>query len=210
MQSLANISRSGDVLRQNDINMESLETLKLYLTHYKSAHKYFVDKTRKAAQAEGKDITSGVSPDLFVSTGAVFSSRRRSSGQVLKTDRMLVEAREAIARSAASPYEKNVNVLLATSKIAREIGGVVCILCKSGKDRTAMGVTLEQARYISEEAGVVDGFEACQLMRKHGVRRMNVYANTGQSCYAFNNIQSSLLPKCFRPPCGTNSGSVNS
>jgi DNA-binding LytR/AlgR family response regulator len=73
-----------------------------------------------------------------------------------------------------------------------------------------MGVTLEQARCIAEDMGVADGFEACQVMRKHGVRRMNVFANTGQSKYAFNGFQASMLPRCFRPPPGTNSGSVNS
>lgn len=201
MQSMANMTRSSDVLRQNEINVENFEILKLYLTHYRKANKFSTIQAPSKASATSSTSISSTSD-------TVFSSRRQ--GQVLKIDRMLVEAREAIARAAASPYEKNVSVLLATAKIARETGGVICILCKSGKDRTSMGVTLEQARYISEEAGVIDGFEACQLMRKHGVRRMNVYANTGQSCYAFNNIQASLLPKCFRPPVGTNSGSVNS
>ena len=73
-----------------------------------------------------------------------------------------------------------------------------------------MGVTLDQARCLAEEMNVPEGFEVCQLFRKHGVRRMNVFANTGQNKYAFNGIQSQLLPKCFRPPNGTNSGSVNS
>ena len=79
-----------------------------------------------------------------------------------------------------------------------------------GKDRTSMGVTFDQARYLADEEGLFQPFEACQIMRKHGVRRMNVYANTGQSKYAFNGIQSQMLPKCFRPPVGTHAGNVKS
>ena len=194
MQSFANMSRSSDVLRQVEINAENFNALKLHLTQYRSVMKFFVDKV--APMAPVSDATLG--------------RRRQSTVISTKVDRLLVDAREAIDRAASSPYEKNVNVLFTTAKMAREMGGIVCILCKSGKDRTSMGVTLEQARWIAEDAGVVDGFEACQLMRKHGVRRMNVYANTGQSMYAFNSFQASLLPKCFRPPHGTNSGSVNS
>ncbi len=47
-------------------------------------------------------------------------------------------------------------------------------------------------------------------MRFQGVRRMNVYANTGQAMFAFNQIQRIALPNCYRPPPGCHSGSVNS
>lgn len=79
----------------------------------------------------------------------------------------------------------------------------------TGKDRTSMGVTLEQVRILSDSSNrIMNGIDSCKLMRKYGVRRMNVYANTGQSCYAFNNFQQQLLPKCFRPPGGTYTGNV--
>ena len=77
-----------------------------------------------------------------------------------------------------------------------------------GKDRTSMGVTLEQAKMLAESTGVIEGKEACLAMRKHGVRRMNVYANTGQAMYAFNKFQHQLLPVCYRPPTGTFTGKV--
>jgi hypothetical protein len=73
-----------------------------------------------------------------------------------------------------------------------------------------MAVTIEQTRCLADDFAIIDEFQACQTMRKHGVRRMNVYANTGQSMYAFNDIQCRLLPKCFRPPTGCHSGKVNS
>ncbi len=71
-----------------------------------------------------------------------------------------------------------------------------------------MAVSLDIARSLVEELGVLNGRETCQLLRSNGVRCMNVYANTGQSKYAFNNIQKMSLPVCFRPPHGTNSSSV--
>jgi hypothetical protein len=45
---------------------------------------------------------------------------------------MMVEVRQAIDDSVLSPYEKNVNVLLKTSALCREMGGTVGNLCKSG------------------------------------------------------------------------------
>jgi hypothetical protein len=73
-----------------------------------------------------------------------------------------------------------------------------------------MGVTLENTRSLVEDVGVLNGQEICQLMRMQGVRRMNVYANTGQSMFAFNHIQRIALPNCYRPPPGCHSGNVNS
>ncbi len=73
-----------------------------------------------------------------------------------------------------------------------------------------MGVTLDQGKILCEEADVSDHPGCIQIMRKYGVRRMNVYANTGQSMYAFNSIQRLALPTCYRPPLGTFTGKVNS
>ena len=112
--------------------------------------------------------------------------------------------------NSATASEKNVNVLLKASSAIRAVSGIVCTLCKSGKDRTSMGVTLEQGRLLCEEGGITDASECVQTFRKYGTRRMNVYANTGQSMYAFNSIQRLTLPTCYRPPMGTFTGKVNS
>jgi hypothetical protein len=122
--------------------------------------------------------------------------------------RLMAALEKCLSSSTRNPTEKNVGVLLNSSSLCRLVGGSLGILCKSGKDRTSMGVTLEQSRVLSDLVGLEDGYEACRSMRKYGVRRMNVYANTGQSCYAFNNFQQQLLPKCYRPPGGTYTGNV--
>ena len=46
--------------------------------------------------------------------------------------RLLDQLKEALSVSAQNPYEKHVNVLLNSSALCREVGGIICILCKSG------------------------------------------------------------------------------
>eukprot|EP00981_Chlorochromonas_danica_P003688 scaffold681_cov173-Ochromonas_danica.AAC.51 len=125
-------------------------------------------------------------------------------------ERLLDQLKEAIQISQQNPYEKHVDVLLKSSSICRQMVGCISVLCKSGKDRTSMGVTLEQTRSLVEDLGILNAPEICQLMRQQGVRRMNVYANTGQCMFAFNQIQRRALPMCYRPPPGCHAGNVTS
>ena len=71
-----------------------------------------------------------------------------------------------------------------------------------------MGVTLEEARHLCDSMSVVGGRKACKVIRRFGGRRTNVLVNTGQTKYAFNQIQRSFLPDCYRPPGGTFGGNV--
>jgi inositol polyphosphate-4-phosphatase len=106
-------------------------------------------------------------------------------------------------RANASRSLKNVHVLLSTSDLCRALCGLHAICCKSGKDRTAMGVTLENCRFLAFNLRVSGACHLCQVMRRWGARRRNVYANTGQSCYAFHDLQQPLVPACYRAPNGT-------
>jgi hypothetical protein len=124
--------------------------------------------------------------------------------------RILEELISAVRVAAQSPSDKHCHVLLAIGHLTREMGGTVGILCKSGKDRTSQGVTLEITRGLVEDLGVTGGMDKCHTLRTFGARRMNVYANTGQSMYAFNSLQRLALPTCYRPPSNTCSGKVNS
>ncbi|KAK7248003.1 phosphatidylinositol-3,4-bisphosphate 4-phosphatase [Aureococcus anophagefferens] len=103
---------------------------------------------------------------------------------------------------------KNVHVLLHSSDLLRDLAGSHAICCKSGKDRTAMAVTLEQTRALSRDLRVFDERMLCKLLRAHGVRRRNLLLNTGQDKYAFNAVQVKSLPVCYRPPAGTYTGNA--
>lgn len=122
-----------------------------------------------------------------------------------------IELKVTLDAAQASPHVKTPGVLIKSAKVCREVCGTVGILCKSGKDRTSMGVTLEQSCMLAgKDDPVLYGQGSTRVMRKYGVRRMNVYANTGQGNYAFNSFQQGLLPKCYRPPGGTFGGNVAS
>ena len=73
-----------------------------------------------------------------------------------------------------------------------------------------MAVTFEQAKFLVEKLAVPGGRAAVKVFRRHGVRRVNVLANTEQQHYAFNQFQFQLLPRCYRPPTGTYSGKAMS
>ena len=100
------------------------------------------------------------------------------------------------------------HVLLHSSDLLRDLAGSHAICCKSGKDRTAMAVTLEQTRALSRDLRVFDERMLCKLLRAHGVRRRNLLLNTGQDKYAFNAVQVKSLPVCYRPPAGTYTGNA--
>ena len=74
--------------------------------------------------------------------------------------------------------------------------------------RDRMSATLELVRSLVEDANLIFGERAVTTLRDKGARRMNVWANTGQSMFAFNSIQRTMLPACYRPPHNTFSGNV--
>lgn len=235
MQTLANMSSSRDVLKQIEINQSSLARLREHYPHYRAALSHQLDYNRDdmaltlLSGANGNTSTNRQStaqqkgPTRRKSTrnslhgagldGANSESVNRTVEQLISkvlqyNDRLLDQLEEVTVTLTDNPYEKHVDLLLKSSAICRQISGMACILCKSGKDRTSMGVTLENTKNVVEDLGILNGRDCCDLMRMQGVRRMNVFANTGQSMFAFNQIQRRALPNCYRPPTGTHSGNV--
>jgi inositol polyphosphate-4-phosphatase len=118
------------------------------------------------------------------------------------------DALDSLRRSIYSQLKINVHIILHASNLCRQLSGTHAICCKSGKDRTSMLVSLEEARLLCDHLRVIGGRKACTDMRRFGVRRDNVEMNTGQRKYAFNDVQRIFLPKCFQPPQGTYSGNA--
>ncbi|CAH0479491.1 unnamed protein product [Peronospora belbahrii] len=96
--------------------------------------------------------------------------------------------------------KKFVNILITSSDICRRLGAGRTTCCKSGKDRTAMSVTLEASRLLVDHFHVKQGVHLCNAMRERGVRRVNVLANTGKTKFAFNSFQLKYIPDCYKPP----------
>ena len=148
----------------------------------------------------------GAPPFRFVPGGAppkVPAETRPHLARVNDTMRVLT----SLVRQPAEG--KNVGLLEAAAQVARLVGGGRVIMCKSGKDRTSMGVTLEHGRILSTEHGLGGEeavFDAVQTMRRRGVRRENVRLNTGKRLFAFNWLQQSMLPEAYRPPKGSAKG----
>lgn len=114
----------------------------------------------------------------------------------------------SIQKAVQKKMKTNVHLILHTTDLCRQLSGCHGICCKSGKDRTSMAVTLDEARNLCDHMHVVGGRKACKVIRRFGLRRSNVNANTGQTKFAFNPLQRSFLPKCFQPPGGTYSGNI--
>jgi hypothetical protein len=124
---------------------------------------------------------------------------------------------ESVIRNSKSS-EKNHQVLIQAADLVSDLGGGRITCCKSGKDRTAMSCTMEQARVLRDRhaVGIYKNDESkkfligIEMMRKHGVRIANARKNTGKSVFAFNVFQRQMLPDLYRPPASTCNKNVDS
>lgn len=112
---------------------------------------------------------------------------------------------EHVVPRAVSHHEKNTEVLVLTERLVRALRGGRITSCKSGKDRTSMAITAEQAGLLHERHGVSEGemAELTERMRTSGVRWLNMRKNLPMGVYAFNWLQQRLLPEGYRAPKGT-------
>ncbi|RHY89044.1 hypothetical protein DYB35_008084 [Aphanomyces astaci] len=139
-------------------------------------------------------------------------------GMTAQMKHMKLDALSAfIANSNESTMtKKNHRILLEASDDIRRLNGGRVTFCKSGKDRTAMSVTLDQARVVGslwkhapmmlQDASSKQDWAllkpVANLMREFGVRIEVAKKNVGQPRYSFNGLQRKLLPKMYRPPRG--------
>ncbi|CAI5746131.1 unnamed protein product [Peronospora destructor] len=131
--------------------------------------------------------------------------------EILRNLRVSVESENSAS--------KNTCILLHAADAVRSLNGGRVTYCKSGKDRTAMSTTLEQARLLVQrkrhvlqeiESGSATEYgpleevkEVANLMREFGTRIHIAKKNVGRFKYSFNSLQRKLLPEIYRPPMST-------
>jgi hypothetical protein len=105
---------------------------------------------------------------------------------------------------------KDVHILQAASIAARALNGGRVTFCKSGKDRTAMSVTIEHSRLLCSmpdaqdtDLRALDLQAAVALAREFGNRIVVAEKNIGRPKYSFNAAQRHMLPPEYRPPTST-------
>jgi len=104
---------------------------------------------------------------------------------------------------AQQKSQKDVDLLLKAQVAVRSLLGGRITFCKSGKDRTAMSVTLEQSKILSTIIGKVDEIQFANILREFGIRIVVAEKNVGRPKYSFNAAQRQLLPVAYRPPTTT-------
>uniref|UniRef100_H3HDV3 Uncharacterized protein n=1 Tax=Phytophthora ramorum TaxID=164328 RepID=H3HDV3_PHYRM len=131
--------------------------------------------------------------------------------EILRNLRVSVESENSAS--------KNTCILLHAADAVRSLNGGRVTYCKSGKDRTAMSATLEQARLLVQrkrhvlqeiESGSATEYgpleevkDVANMMREFGVRIHIAKKNVGRFKYSFNSLQRKLLPEIYRPPMST-------
>ncbi|KAE9047713.1 hypothetical protein PR003_g334 [Phytophthora rubi] len=181
MQSVANHYLNSSL--QDELNFESVQMLQRYFRVYQTQVMAGAldDKKRGADLAELAELQS----EIEALTGRLN----------IRTENV---------------QKKFVNILITSSDICRRLGAGRTTCCKSGKDRTAMSVTLETSRLLVDHFHVKQGVHLCNAMRERGVRRVNVLANTGKTKFAFNSFQLKYIPDCYKPPLACADSHVSS
>lgn len=179
MQSVANHYLNSSL--QDELNSENADMLERYFRVYQTQVKFLADQKKFSSRTSG-DASSSISEDLYALQCEISTLRARLSSR------------------SENVQKKFVNILIESSDICRRLGAGRTTCCKSGKDRTAMSVTLETSRLLVDHFHVKQGVHLCNAMRERGVRRVNVLANTGKDKYAFNSFQLKYIPDCYKPP----------
>ena len=73
--------------------------------------------------------------------------------------------------------EKNVEILEEAARVTYALGGGQTVFCKSGKDRTAMCVTLQQSKALGEKHGCGNTTERVSQSVTNSVSHFSIKCN---------------------------------
>ena len=184
-QTAANLGLIGNTSLQAQINTESVGVLRKYFTSHQNFMKRHSSTSRRANHLISKSLSQ--------------------ADYAPKELELLLHRLVARVQQGAKIASKNIQILLLAQELTRAINAGRVTVCKSGKDRTAMSVTLEQSNLLGKRHGLPENFagEMTTRFRRAGVRRDNVMKNIRRPNYAFNRFQLAMLPKEFQSPSGT-------
>lgn len=185
---MANLAETlGYCKEQNRSNFDNFDRLKRYYIMYKK----IPVPDSKTDGSPGKNSFIQQSPPSLHKDNVV-------NEQVIGN---MLDKMEELLRINTS---KNVKILHIAQDITRAFGGLRVTSCKSAKDRTGMGVTLEQARVLQQEFHLQGNLQnVLDVMRSEGTRLDNTMKNIGRRKFAFNLPQIMALPPQYRPPNGS-------
>ncbi|CAF0704911.1 unnamed protein product [Brachionus calyciflorus] len=95
-----------------------------------------------------------------------------------------------------------VELLHKVAETTRLMNGFRVTNCKSGKDRSGVGVSLEQCLLLLRNHNLENSMtqEVLDDFRRNGTRMDILKKNVGNAKYAFNKLRYFLLPQLYRPP----------
>ena len=192
----------------------------------------FVDVTRARATANltGNDLLW-----TFFNEYKALSPKLYASKRTVETVEAILGELDQKLNEMVEDRERKYEVLLLASDCVRRLGGVRLTNCMSGKDRTGMSVTLEQARLLAQyhmlckhparpsgvrrtaaqlvtmkaKPGVLKQsrvMHIADMMRVYGVRLQNCRKNSGKAAYACTMVN--FMPECYRPPATLSNSNV--
>lgn len=173
-------------------------------------------------------VQTDINNESFARLEFYYESSVRFVKRMDASNTALMRLKHAVANQ--QPFSKDVDILNFSNDLIRLLNGGRVIFCKSGKDRTAMAATLQQAIYLSQYypnilpslASTVTDYSASEtndgsnsdkqtvyhpgviaisnIFREFGVRILIAKKNVGAYLYSFNTIQRMALPPAYRPP----------
>ncbi|KXJ78924.1 hypothetical protein RP20_CCG003052 [Aedes albopictus] len=178
----------GYTKEQHRSNWDNYDRLKQYHARYRHIPFNFVNPSCSAAL------------DTPTKTGLASTQQK----EVLVPEHAVVSLFGEMEEQLRANSSKNYRILTLAEDITRSVQGLRFTSCKSAKDRTSMGVTLEQCRVLQQEFHLssANAQNVLDTMRSEGTRSDNTMKNIGLRKYAFNLPQVLSLPQVYRPPAG--------
>jgi hypothetical protein len=190
------------------------------------------EETESVSRPSATNMNSTGPFSISAAPGINYTNKYNSKSNIkqakLDYHPLVQDLHQALNSSALQLNLKNVELLEALENLCVMLHGIRITFCKSGKDRTGMVVTLDQARQIITRYGLVGNSNSqhylslnngpannnstittkqdykllalLDIMRLYGTRLAVAEKNIGRAVFSFNLLQARFLPPMLRPP----------